>query len=81
MIAEKTFSVYLTNTEGNSYIDFGAPDSSIVGDYSSVVRIDLNSSLNVWSNWVTGLKWADSTDIAQKEVTFSSAQEADIDTG
>ena len=43
--------------------------------------IDLNPDLNVWSNWVYGLKWADNTDISVKEVTFSNPYEADTDTG
>ena len=35
-ISEPTFSFYLTGTADQSYIDFGTPDASIVGDGSQI---------------------------------------------
>jgi len=39
-IGETIFSFYMTNLSGQSYIDFGTPDESIIGDGSEIFWLD-----------------------------------------
>ena len=36
VIDEATFSWYMTGLSGTTYIDFGAPDASIIGDGTAI---------------------------------------------
>ena len=58
-ITESTFSWYMTGTSGTSYIDFGTPDASIVGDGTNVHWVETKSNSAWWTNNVTGMKWGD----------------------
>lgn len=83
-ISEKKFSTYLSSTSdttNGSFIDFGAPKESIVGDYSNVHWVPTNEQSNWWSSHVYGYKWDDRSeaDEDKMEVEFSSPSEADID--
>ena len=55
-ISDNIFSFYMTDTDGQSYIDFGAIDSSVVTNSGDVVYIDSESS-EWWKNQVTGFRW------------------------
>jgi len=54
-ITEKTFSFYLTGTNGQSYLDFGTPNSAVMN--GSVAYIPIKSENNWWSADLTGLRW------------------------
>ena len=41
VISEAIYSFYMTGEGGQSYVDFGSPDESIVGDYSKVIWLDV----------------------------------------
>ena len=57
-ISEKTFSFYLTGVDGESYIDFGAPNESVMdGD---ITWININETSDWWTSDVTGFRF-DST--------------------
>lgn len=63
IISEKTFSFYMTNLSGQSYIDFGTPDASIIGDGSSLFWLDKDQTSQWWSNEVRGMKWGSGDDL------------------
>ena len=54
-IAEKVFSYYLTGLSGQSYLDFGTPNSSVYTD--GVIYIDILSENYWWSSNLTGFRW------------------------
>jgi len=60
-ITEATFSWYMTGLSGTSYIDFGTPDPSIVGDGSNVLWIPAKENSSWWSNDVTGMIWGENS--------------------
>ena len=53
-ISEKIFSFYLTGVKGQSYIDFGAPNQSVMA--SKITYIDIKQSL-YWMSEVTGFRF------------------------
>ena len=68
-ITEKTFSLYLSEDAGASYIDFGAPNTSVYSD--PVVTIDIEDENENWASKITGFRWGasmnDSTEYAMTE--------------
>ena len=80
-LTESTFSWYLTGTDSVSYIDFGAPDPSIVGDGSGVVWLDLDPESPWWTNTVYGLRWGPDSDGAFEEEIEYDAISGITDTG
>ena len=56
-ISENAFSVHLDLSENVSFIDFGAPNSDIVGDYSDVLWIASSETSNFWESEISGFKW------------------------
>ena len=80
VITEPTFSWYMTGTGGTSYIDFGTPDASIIGDGSSIHWVDVTTTSSWWANKVTAMKWGENSSSPNTEVTFPSIS-AITDTG
>ena len=39
-----------------SYIDFGTPNSAVIGS-NSIVWLPIVENDNGWTNYITGLKW------------------------
>lgn len=67
-ITEMTFSLYLTDDSGSSYIDFGAPNTSVYTD--PVVTIDIEEETEFWASKVTGLRWgASMNDLTEYKLT------------
>ena len=63
IVSENTFSFLLTDapwTTGDSYIDFGAPNTSVMSSEDDIVWIDSTSHGGWWTNYVTGWRWANS---------------------
>ena len=56
-VSEATFSWYMVDKSSTSYIDFGTPDASIIGDGSLVLWIPVQSKSAWWQNTLYGLKW------------------------
>lgn len=56
-LTEATFSWYMTGLSGTTYIDFGTPDPSIIGDGSNIFWMDINQGSLFWENYVYGFKW------------------------
>ena len=74
-IAEQTFSYYLTGLSGQSYLDFGTPNTAVMD--GSPTYISINSSNYWWASDLTGFRWSgDSTEYA-----ISSGDYALTDTG
>ena len=53
-----TFSVFLTGTDGDSYIDFGTPNQAAMSDPSQMVYMDVLET-PWWSQWLTGIRYTD----------------------
>ena len=79
-MSEATFSWYMVDTSGTSYIDFGTPDASIIGDGSNILWLSVQSSSAWWQNTLTGLKWGENATTPGQTVTFTSLS-AITDTG
>ena len=63
VISENTFSFLLTNTpwvSDESYIDFGAPNTSVMTSEDDIVWIDSTTYGGWWTNYVTGWRWSGS---------------------
>ena len=63
VISENTFSFLLTNTpwvSGESYIDFGAPNTSVMTSEDDIVWINSTTYGGWWTNYVTGWRWSGS---------------------
>ena len=56
-IGEKTFSFLLTGLSGQSYIDFGPPNTAAMSDPASVVYVPIKSENIHWTAEVTGFRW------------------------
>ena len=80
VIDEATFSWYMTGLSGTTYIDFGAPDASIIGDGTAIQWFDAKSDSVWWTNTISALKWGELADEPDKVVTYT-AKDALIDTG
>ena len=79
-ISEKTFSFYLTGVDGDSYIDFGAPNESVMdGD---ITWIEINETSDWWTSDLTSFRF-DSTHrtTGQDFLIRSGVTEALTDTG
>ena len=64
VISENMFSFLLTgdaNTTGNSYIDFGTPDTSVMTSESDIVWINSTSVGGWWTANVTGWRYTGSS--------------------
>ena len=64
VISENIFSFLITgdaNTTGNSYIDFGTPDTSVMTSESDIVWIPSTSVGGWWTNNVTGWRYTGSS--------------------
>ena len=78
-ISENIFSFYMTGLSGTSYIDFGTPDASIIGDGSEIFWMDKVEDSPWWANYVYGMKWGGGMG-DEYERSFSATQ-AITDTG
>ena len=75
-IAEQTFSYYLTGLSGQSYLDFGTPNTSVMD--GSPIYISIKSENYWWSSDLTGFRWSDDS---SNEYAISSGNYALTDTG
>ena len=71
-ITEPTFSWYMTNTGGQSYIDFGTPDASIIGDGSNIHWVNAIQTSSWWANYVYSMKWGENSSSPGTVVTFTT---------
>lgn len=81
-IAEKTFSFYMTGLNGQSYLDFGTPNASVMN--GSVAYMDILSENNWWSQNLTGFRWHEASSSMVGDATeyaLTAAPEALTDTG
>ena len=70
----------MTNQSDQSYIDFGTPDASIIGDGSEIFWLSKDDPYSPWwTNEVRGMKWKDVMNDTY-ETTFTPT-EAITDTG
>ena len=58
IISENVFSFYLTGREDSSYMDFGAPDTSVMTSESDLTWIDGTGYGGWWTNNVYGWRWS-----------------------
>ena len=56
-LSKPSFSIYTADTYADSYIDFGTPDSSIVGDYSKTTWVPIDKNKDYWANDISGWRW------------------------
>ena len=70
-ISERTFSFYMTGLSGQSYIDFGTPNTAIMTSASDILWMNILSEDYWWSQYITGFKWGS---------TMNDATEYKIDT-
>ena len=54
-ISEKTFSFYLTDTTGESYIDFGTPNQAVMN--GTVTYIPVHTNSRYWTASIAGFRW------------------------
>ena len=47
----------LTGLEGESYIDFGAPNTSAMSNPRDLVYLDIEYNSEWWTSSITGFKW------------------------
>ena len=79
-LSEKTFSFYLTGLDGESYIDFGTPNKSVMD--GEVVYIDSLENHSHWTANVTAYRFHSSFDVDKSEWGMSSGVNLGItDTG
>lgn len=57
MLTEEVFSFYLTGESGDSYIDFGTPNTAAMSDPADIVYIDILDNYYHWEEYVTGVRW------------------------
>jgi len=51
------FSIYHGGASTDSFIDFGAPNASIVSDYSSTTFVTTSATSDRWASQVKGFRW------------------------
>lgn len=68
-IAEKTFSFYLTGLSGQSYIDFGTPNSAVMN--GSVTYISILSDNPWWTSDLTGFRFSGESEYAITTGSYS----------
>jgi len=78
-ISEETFSFYMTGLDGQSYLDFGTPNPSLMdGD---PIYIDIQDENLWWTEQLVGFRWSAEFDADQIEYEITSATDAITDTG
>ena len=78
-ISEETFSFYMTGLDGQSYLDFGTPNPSLMdGD---PIYIDIQDENLWWTEQLVGFRWSADFDADQIEYEITSATDAITDTG
>jgi len=77
-ITEKVFSWYLSNEAGKSYIDFGAPNSSVYKS-SELIYMPIKSDSDYWTSSIKGVRW--STNSNEKTEYKVTERNALTDTG
>jgi len=75
-ITEQTFSYYLTGLSGQSYLDFGTPNTSVMD--GSPIYISINSENYWWASDLTGFRWSNDS---SNEYAISSGNYGITDTG
>ena len=58
-IDQQVFSFYLTDLQGSSYIDFGAPNTAVMSDVNDIIYIDIIDDDAWWTNYVEGIRFGD----------------------
>ena len=71
----------MTGLGGTTYIDFGTPDASIVGDGSQILWFNVNQNSYYWTNTVYGLKWGDRSSNPGQEIVYTTPITGLTDTG
>lgn len=79
-ITEAVFSIYMSGTDGETYIDFGKPDTTIMTDPTSIVYLPILSNNSYWSSTIEGFRWGQTMQLEQKEFAVSKAN-AFVDSG
>ena len=77
-ITDKIFSWYMSDEQGKTYIDFGAPNSSVF-DASNLVYLPIKNNNYKWASTITGFRWTTNSN-NNEEYKFTEA-EAFTDTG
>jgi len=72
-LTKPSFSVYTADTDAKTYIDFGLPDASIMGDYSKTTWVSIDKSKDYWANDITGWRWGgEEKDLTVKKLSGHS---------
>ena len=50
----------MTDTDNDSYIDFGTPNTAAMSDPADLIYIDIIDNNIWWTEYVTGVRWGDS---------------------
>ena len=64
-ITERTFSFYMTGLDGQSYLDFGAPNPTLMADVP--IYIDIQDENLWWTEQLVGFRWSADFDAEQTE--------------
>ena len=78
-VTQKIFSFYLSGESGQSYIDFGLPNTAVYKDASLYVSIPVKANSPYWTNTVSGVRWT--TNSNDKTEYKLNANDAIIDSG
>ena len=78
-ITENTFSFYMTGLDGQSYIDFGTPNTAVMQE--DPVYITIQDDNPWWTEQLIGFRWEADFDPLQTEYAITSATDAITDTG
>ena len=68
-LTEMTFSVFMTGTDGNSYMDFGPPNEAAMSDPAELIQFDSLEGDPWWSNHVNGIRFEDGSEYSVQPTT------------
>ena len=73
VLSEKTFSIYYGGVSTASYLDFGAPNAAIVGDFSKTTWITTKNDEDKWASEIKGFRWG-AGEASPDEQTYTSME-------
>ena len=56
-VTDAVFSFYLTDVDGDSYMDFGTPNRKVFSDPADLVYLDIVENDIWWTQTLTGFRW------------------------
>ena len=72
-VDDTIFSWFMTDTEGDTYIDFGAPNEAAMSSVDDLIYIDVIDEDYWWTNYVTGIRWKGDSDTTEYALTSKKA--------